>query len=80
MEKGYVKAYSLSDQIWSLLKESIIKGELKSGDRILELEVAKMYNVSQAPVREALLRLKKEGFVIHYPNKGTFVSNSTFAC
>ncbi|PLR78518.1 hypothetical protein CU633_04630 [Bacillus sp. V3-13] len=70
-----VKTYSLSDQVWNLLKDSIIKGELKPGDRILELEVAKTYNVSQAPVREALSRLKKEGFVIHYPHKGTFVSN-----
>jgi DNA-binding GntR family transcriptional regulator len=70
-----IKTNSLADQVWDLLKISIIKGELKPGDRILELEVAKKYNVSQAPVREALLRLKKEGFVVHYPHKGTFVSN-----
>lgn len=70
-----VKSYSLSDQVCDLLKDSIIRGDLKPGDRLLELEVAKKYNVSQAPVREALSRLKKEGFVIHYPHKGTFVSN-----
>lgn len=70
-----VKTYALSDQVCDLLKEAIIKGELKPGDRLLELEVAKTYDVSQAPVREALSRLKKEGFVIHYPHKGTFVSN-----
>ncbi|WP_394186136.1 GntR family transcriptional regulator [Metabacillus halosaccharovorans] len=72
---GKVKNYSLSDQVCDLLKESIIKGELKPGDRILELEVAKTYNVSQAPVREALSRLRKEGFVIHHRHKGSFVSN-----
>lgn len=70
-----VKNYSLSDQVCDLLKDAIIKGELKPGDRLLELEMAKTYNVSQAPIREALSRLKKEGFVIHYPHKGTFVSN-----
>lgn len=70
-----VKTYSLSDQVCDLLKDAIIKGELKPGDRLLELEMAKKYEVSQAPVREALSRLKKEGFVIHYPHKGTFVSN-----
>ncbi|WP_085505769.1 GntR family transcriptional regulator [Thalassobacillus devorans] len=74
MEK-LIKNYSLSDQIYNLLKESIIKGNLNPGDRILELEVAKKYEVSQAPVREALSRLKKEGFVIHHRNKGSFVSN-----
>lgn len=70
-----IKYYSLSDQICDLLRDSIIKGELKPGDRLLELEVAKSYNVSQAPVREALSRLRKEGFVIHRRHKGTFVSN-----
>ncbi|WNS79592.1 GntR family transcriptional regulator [Domibacillus sp. DTU_2020_1001157_1_SI_ALB_TIR_016] len=70
-----VKNYSLSDQVCDLLKDAIIKGELKPGDRLLELEMAKTYNVSQAPIREALSRLKKEGFVVHYPHKGTFVSN-----
>ncbi|BAQ11633.1 putative gntr family transcriptional regulator [Bacillus sp. OxB-1] len=70
-----IKTYSLSEQVFDFLKDSIIRGELKPGDRILELEVAKTYNVSQAPVREALSRLKQEGFVVHYPHKGTFVSN-----
>ncbi|MBM7649699.1 DNA-binding GntR family transcriptional regulator [Bacillus ectoiniformans] len=70
-----VKSYTLSDQVCDLLKDSIIRGDLKPGDRLLELDIAKNYNVSQAPVREALSRLKNEGFVIHYPHKGTFVSN-----
>jgi DNA-binding GntR family transcriptional regulator len=70
-----IKNYSLSDQVGEFLKDSIIKGELKPGDRLLELEIAKAYDVSQAPVREALSRLKKEGFVVHYRHKGTFVSN-----
>jgi DNA-binding GntR family transcriptional regulator len=70
-----IKNFSLSEQVCDLLKDAIIKGELKPGDRIIELEVAKKYNVSQAPVREALSRLKKEGFVIHHRHKGSFVSN-----
>ena len=70
-----IKNYSLSDQVYDFLKDSIITGELKPGDRLLELEIAKTYDVSQAPVREALSRLKKEGFVVHYRHKGTFVSN-----
>ena len=74
MEK-MIKNYSLADQVYNFLKDLIIKGELKPGERIVELEVAKTYDVSQAPVREALSRLSKEGFVIHHRNKGTFVSN-----
>ncbi|KIL45236.1 GntR family transcriptional regulator [Jeotgalibacillus soli] len=70
-----VRNDSLADQICDLLKDAIIKGELKPGDRLIEMEVAKQYSVSQAPVREALSRLRIEGFVVHYRHKGSFVSN-----
>src|SRR5690625_375147 len=72
---GTIKNYSLSDQIYNFLKDSIISGELQPGDRITELEIARNYKVSQAPVREALTKLNKAGFVVHQPHKGTFVSN-----
>ncbi|GAB7389083.1 GntR family transcriptional regulator [Bacillaceae bacterium] len=66
---------SLSDQIYEALRDSIIKGELRPGDRIVELEIAKNFGVSQAPVREAFLRLAEEGLVVSHRYKGTFVSN-----
>jgi DNA-binding GntR family transcriptional regulator len=70
-----IKNYSLADQVCDLLKDAIIKGKLRPGDRLIEMDVAKQYNVSQAPVREALSRLRIEGFVVHYRHKGSFVSN-----
>ncbi|MCM3598049.1 GntR family transcriptional regulator [Metabacillus idriensis] len=70
-----VKNFSLADQVCELLKDAIIKGELKPGDRLIEMEIAKEYKVSQAPVREALSRLRIEGLVVHYRHKGSFVSN-----
>jgi DNA-binding GntR family transcriptional regulator len=66
---------SLSVQIYESLREQIIRGELQPGDRIVELELAKNFGVSQAPVREALLKLGEEDLVISHRNKGTFVSN-----
>ncbi|MDR4949378.1 GntR family transcriptional regulator [Neobacillus cucumis] len=66
---------SLSDQIHEALRDLIIKGELKPGDRILELEIARDFGVSQAPVREALLKLAEEDLVVSIRYKGTFVSN-----
>lgn len=66
---------SLSQQIYETLQERIIKGELHPGDRIVELDVAKGFGVSQAPVREALLKLAEEGLVVSHRYKGTFVSN-----
>ena len=47
----------LREQIRELLLERILKGELQSGDRIVELQIAQELGRSQAPVREAL----KEG-------------------
>ncbi|WCK56408.1 GntR family transcriptional regulator [Aneurinibacillus sp. Ricciae_BoGa-3] len=66
---------SLSAQIYESLRDQIIKGELQPGDRIVELEVAKNFGVSQAPVREAFLKLADEELVVSQRNKGTVVSN-----
>jgi DNA-binding GntR family transcriptional regulator len=73
--KSSIVNKSLSDQIHEALRDLIIKGELRPGDRILELEVAKNFGVSQAPVREALLKLADEELVVSIRYKGTFVSN-----
>src|SRR5690242_10297658 len=73
--KNSIVNKTLSEQIYEALREKIIKGELQPGDRIVELEVAKSYGVSQAPVREAFLKLADEDLVVTQRNKGTFVSN-----
>jgi DNA-binding GntR family transcriptional regulator len=70
-----VEQDSLADQIYHLIKDSIIKGELKQGDRITELEISNKYGVSQSPVRETFLRLKEDGMVVSMRHKGTFISN-----
>jgi len=54
---------TLSQSIYSYLKESIVKNELKPNQKIDEKEVANNFGVSRTPVREAVLRLAAEGFV-----------------
>lgn len=66
---------SISEHIYTILKKEILSGELQPGTRLLVLEIAKKFEVSQAPVREALERLKQAGFIIGVPNKGSIVSN-----
>lgn len=66
---------SLSEQVYEAIKESIIRAELKSGDRIVELDLARTYGVSQSTVREALALLRKDELVVTHGNKGTYVSN-----
>ena len=49
-----VKAESLSAQVFETIRDAIFRGELKPGETLRELGLAKSLNVSQATVREAL--------------------------
>lgn len=68
---------SLSEHVYITLKRQIMKGELLPGHRMIVLDIAKQFSVSQAPVREALERLKQEGLIVGRMNKGSIVSEIT---
>jgi len=70
---------SVSEQIAQAVKRLIIKGELRPGERILETDLATMFHVSRAPVRDALRILHKEGFVDLIPRRGAQVYLPTAA-
>jgi DNA-binding GntR family transcriptional regulator len=55
------------------LRDEIISGALPPGTRITIQEIAKRYNVSEMPVREALQRLQGEGLIELLPHKGSRV-------
>lgn len=59
----FVIPKTLSQSIHDYLRESILKNELKSKQRINEKEIADLFQVSRTPVREAVVRLAAEGFV-----------------
>ena len=63
----------MSQQVYEKLKEAIVKGELLPGTKLTETEVAKRFNVSATPVREAFRRLSSEGFISIEPWKGVRV-------
>lgn len=67
-------AISSSDQIAQVLRNQILQGKLKSGQPLRQDEIAARFGVSKIPVREALVRLKAEGLVTFYPNRGAVVS------
>jgi DNA-binding GntR family transcriptional regulator len=56
------------------LREQIISGRLKPGDRLLEQQLARSFEVSQPTVREALKELEYEGFIRKISLKGSFVT------
>jgi DNA-binding GntR family transcriptional regulator len=55
---------SLAEQVYQVLRESIATGRLRPGERIVEKPLAKQLEVSRTPVREALLKLGRDGLVI----------------
>ena len=63
----------LSEQIKAQLIDEIISGSYMPGDRLIESVLARRFDVSQSPVREALKGLEEMGIVIREPYKGTTV-------
>lgn len=71
------KAHVLGDQIAHILTEAILDGNLKGGDRLVEVELQKHFGISRTPLREAFRDLEKKGLVTIIPRKGTFVKRIT---
>jgi DNA-binding GntR family transcriptional regulator len=64
---------SLSDQATRLVRKRILEGVYRPGERLIEVELAAEFQISRAPLREALRSLAQEGIVTHRPNKGFYV-------
>lgn len=65
-----VDATNLRDHIEAQLRDAILAGEFKPGERLVELTIAEQLGVSRAPVREALSALEREGLVVSIPRRG----------
>lgn len=65
---------SLANQVYTSLREAIIEGSITANDILTEKKLAEQYNVSKAPIREALHRLCQEGYLNSYPRKGYMVN------
>lgn len=73
----FTRTSSLTEEIESILRERILKGEYAIGQRIKENNVADELKVSRTPVREAFKHLEKEGLIETIPNRGTFALGLT---
>ncbi len=66
-----------SDHIATEIEKAIIGGGLRPGAKLALNDLAKQFNVSMIPVREALNRLSAQGLITRKPNVGTFVVELT---
>ena len=69
-----VRSLSKSKEVFQILRAAILSGGLQPGDSLTEAHLARQMNVSQVPVREALLQLEHLGLVVRVQDKGTTVT------
>lgn len=67
----------LRDVVFNTLRKAILKGELKPGERLMEIALADRLGVSRTPIREALRKLELEGLVVMIPRRGAQVADIT---
>lgn len=70
-----VQIPSQRNYVAHVLRETIISGVLKSGTQLKQDEISKKFHCSPGPVREALRDLESEGLVVHFQNRGVFVTD-----
>jgi DNA-binding GntR family transcriptional regulator len=68
---------TLHARIVTHVREAIVRGELRPGERLKTEEIARQFGISRIPVREALHSLVAEGFVTLSPQRGAFVADLT---
>jgi len=61
---------TLSENVTDSLRDWVLHGRLKPGERIEEVPIAKALGVSRTPVRAALAKLTAEGLILHQPKRG----------
>ena len=64
---------TLSDRVFEVVREQILKGLLPKGEPIRQDALATELGISKIPLREALARLEQEGLLINHPNRGYYV-------
>ena len=67
----------LRDVVCHTLRRGIMQGDLKPGERLMEIKLANRLGVSRTPIREAIRMLELEGLVVMIPRKGAQVAEIT---
>ncbi len=66
---------TLREKILETIREAILKGTLKAGEKVAEPELADRFGISRTPIREAFRQLESEGYLTVIPRKGAVVTS-----
>lgn len=68
---------TLKSHILRLLRQAILSGRYPPGSRLNESQLAREFNISRIPIREALMQLQENGLVTNHARRGMFVTRLT---
>lgn len=69
-----LRRQSSADQVAAHVRQMIMTGQMRKGDRLRQDEIAEELGVSRIPVREAIIALDREGWLSFEANRGAFVT------
>lgn len=75
MKKPMEKHLTLREKILETIRDAIITGALKPGEKVAEPELAERFGISRTPIREAFRQLESEGYLTVIPRKGAVVTS-----
>lgn len=76
MRKKQIERHqTLREKILETIRDAILKGSLKPGERVSEPDLAERFGISRTPIREAFRQLESEGYLQVIPRKGAVVAS-----
>ncbi|MDD3801809.1 MAG: GntR family transcriptional regulator [Desulfuromonas thiophila] len=72
--KSIERHQTLREKILESIRDAILRGSLRAGERVSEPELAERYGISRTPIREAFRQLESEGYLTVVPRKGAVVT------
>jgi DNA-binding GntR family transcriptional regulator len=71
--RAHAGSGAVAEAAYATLREAILAGHLRPGDRLAEEQLAREFGVSRTPIREAIFRLEAEHFAIRVVRRGLVV-------
>lgn len=75
MKKNIDKHLTLRERILETIRDAIMSGSLKPGEKVAEPDLAERFGISRTPIREAFRQLESEGYLYVVPRKGAVVTS-----
>lgn len=75
MKKPMEKHLTLREKILETIRDAIMTGALRPGEKVAEPDLAERFGISRTPIREAFRQLETEGYLTVIPRKGAVVTS-----